>query len=87
MGKNPQNEKMAREWPGNRRNCDDRDCTGCAAGNLEHTGSDNLEALIVAPRVQFEHFCVCGKRGSFGFKVKLLEGKEGQWSCREHRPR
>jgi hypothetical protein len=47
---------MAREWPGNRRNCDDRDCTGCAAGNLEHTGSDNLEALIVAPRVKFEHF-------------------------------
>jgi hypothetical protein len=75
---------MAREWPGDRRNCDDRDCTGCAAGNREHARSDHLEALIVPRASNSSMFCVCEKCGSFGFKVKLLdEGKEGQWYRRE----
>lgn len=33
-----------------------------------------------------EHFCHCGKVGSFGFGVSLLKGTEGAWFCREHSP-
>lgn len=33
-----------------------------------------------------ERICHCGKLAPFGVGVRLLEGKEGQWFCREHRP-
>jgi hypothetical protein len=33
-----------------------------------------------------ERNCHCGRIGPFGYGVRLLEGKEGQWFCREHRP-
>jgi hypothetical protein len=29
---------------------------------------------------------VCGQPTSFGFGVRLLEGREGQWTCAAHRP-
>lgn len=35
-------------------------------------------------RSLFEHYCRCGKWGSFGYGVSLLKGKEGEWFCREH---
>jgi hypothetical protein len=37
-------------------------------------------------REPFEHYCHCGKWGSFGYGVKLRAGIEGRWFCREHRP-
>lgn len=35
---------------------------------------------------RFLHHCPCGKWGSFGVGVKLRDGREGKWYCREHRP-
>jgi hypothetical protein len=29
---------------------------------------------------------VCGQPASFGFGVRLLEGREGRWTCAAHRP-
>jgi hypothetical protein len=29
---------------------------------------------------------VCGQLASFGFGVRLLEGREGHWTCAAHRP-
>jgi hypothetical protein len=33
----------------------------------------------------FEHYCHCGKWGSFGYGVRLLKGQPGTWYCFEHR--
>ena len=36
----------------------------------------------------FEHPCrVCGGRGSFGYGVRVLQGKDGEWFCAAHRPK
>lgn len=34
----------------------------------------------------FEHYCRCGKFGSFGYGVNLRAGVTGEWFCAEHRP-
>jgi len=34
----------------------------------------------------FVHRCYCGKRGTLGFDVNLLNGKLGTWYCGEHKP-
>lgn len=33
-----------------------------------------------------EHLCHCGAWGAFGYRVRLLNGMEGEWYCRDHRP-
>lgn len=38
------------------------------------------------PPKPFEHYCWCGKWGSFGYGVNLRYGAEGKWFCRLHRP-
>jgi hypothetical protein len=38
------------------------------------------------PLERFEHYCWCGKWGSFGYGVNLRNGAEGNWFCRLHRP-
>ena len=40
---------------------------------------------IPDPPHAFVHYCHCGKWGSFGYGVDLLNGKTGRWYCREHR--
>jgi hypothetical protein len=35
----------------------------------------------------FEHYCHCGKWGSFGVGASLKKGAPGIWYCAEHRPR
>lgn len=34
----------------------------------------------------FEHYCHCGKWGSFGYGFFPRDGKRGTWYCREHVP-
>ncbi len=46
-----------------------------------------MKPAILATVNDGEHRCfVCGQPASFGFGVRLREGKEGRWACAAHRP-
>jgi hypothetical protein len=69
-----------------------------ASGNLKASGPrealvrwlPELKAMkpaILAAVNDSERRCfVCGQPARFGFGVRLLEGKEGRWTCAAHRP-
>lgn len=38
------------------------------------------------PVIEPEHYCRCGKWGSFGYEVSWRRGFYGVWYCGEHRP-
>ena len=70
-----------------------------ASGNLKASGPrealarwlPELKAMKAAIFATINDDCarcfICGQPAPFGFGVRLLEGKEGRWTCAAHRPR
>jgi hypothetical protein len=62
--------------------------TGGTSGSNGTRGTSwTGDVSLSAPAAYQTRRCfVCGQPASFGFGVRLLEGREGWWTCAAHRP-